>query len=194
MSYAITTSRLGIWAGWEQRTSLGCDLHREHQTSHSGGVFNRGMRLCWNGKYGGSGPTSSLGHRAWRKANSDSTGRTRRRYNRPRCVSRLESMTWGRTRRETPFPQSRMPASIENFNKASCLGPDAPRSAEHQRGRLGERGGAGHRWTGTRGAVDQGERGVLTDRMTADCGGVGPNITYVGRTSGMDGLTARLQD
>jgi hypothetical protein len=41
----------------------------------------------------------SLGHRAWRKANSDSTGRARRRYNRPRSVSRLESMTWGRTRR-----------------------------------------------------------------------------------------------
>jgi len=54
----MTTSRLGIWAGGEQRPSRGCDLHREHQTSHSGGVFNRGMRLCWNGKYGGSGPTS----------------------------------------------------------------------------------------------------------------------------------------
>ena len=95
----MTTSRLGIWAGGEQRPSRGCDLHREHQTSHSGGVFNRGMRLCWNGKYGGSGPTSSLEHGAWRKANSDSTGRARRRYDRPRCVSRLESMTWGRTRR-----------------------------------------------------------------------------------------------
>ena len=41
----------------------------------------------------------SLGHRAWRKANSDSTGRARRRYNRPRSVSRLESVTLGRTRR-----------------------------------------------------------------------------------------------
>ena len=41
----------------------------------------------------------SLGHRAWHKANLDSTGRARRRYNRPRSVSRLESMTWGRTRR-----------------------------------------------------------------------------------------------
>ena len=51
------------------------------------------------------------------------------------------------------------------------LGPDAPRPAEHQRGQLGERGGAGRRWTWTRGAVDPGERGVLTDRTTADCGG-----------------------
>ena len=41
----------------------------------------------------------SLGHSGWRKANSDSTGRARRRYNRPRSMSRLESMTWGRTRR-----------------------------------------------------------------------------------------------
>ena len=41
----------------------------------------------------------SLGHRAWHKANSDSTGRALRRYNRPRSVSRLESMTLGRTRR-----------------------------------------------------------------------------------------------
>ena len=43
----------------------------------------------------------SLGHRAWCKANLDSTGRARRRYtgNRPRSVSRLESMTRGRTRR-----------------------------------------------------------------------------------------------
>ena len=30
----------------------------KHQTRHSGGVFNSGMRLCWNGKYGGSWPTS----------------------------------------------------------------------------------------------------------------------------------------
>ena len=29
---------------------------------------------------------------------------------------RATSMAW-----ETPFPQSRMPASIENFNKANCL-------------------------------------------------------------------------
>ena len=41
----------------------------------------------------------SLEHRVWRKANSDSTGRARRRYNRPRSVSRLESMTLGRTHR-----------------------------------------------------------------------------------------------
>jgi hypothetical protein len=40
----------------------------------------------------------SLGHRAWRKANSESTGRARRRYNRPRSVSRLGSSTRGRTR------------------------------------------------------------------------------------------------
>ena len=38
------------------------------------------------------------------------------------------------------------------------------------------------------GAVDPGERGVLTDRTTADCGGVRPNITYVERAYGMDGL------
>ena len=107
------------------------------------GLFNRGMRLCWNGKYGGSGPTSSLEHRAWRKDNSDSTGRARRRYDRPRCVSRLESMTWGRTRRG--------PRSI-----------NADDSGSEEDGPPVDRGP---------GAVDPGERGVLTDRTTADCGG-----------------------
>ena len=73
------------------------------------------------------------------------------------------------------------------------LGPDAPRPAEHQRRRLGEEeeraaGGPGP------GAVDPRERVVLTERMTEDCGGVGPNITHVGLTFGMDGLIARLHD
>jgi hypothetical protein len=52
-SCAKKTSRLGIWAGGDQRQSRGCDLQHEHQTSHSGGVFNRNMRSIWNGKYGG---------------------------------------------------------------------------------------------------------------------------------------------
>ena len=99
----------------------------------------------------------SLGHRAWRKANSDSTGRARRRYSRPRSLSRPESMTWGRTRRG--------PRSIN----ADDSGSEEERAA----------GGAGP------GAVDPGERGGLTDRMTADCCGAGPNITCVGRTYGM---------
>ena len=86
----------------------------------------------------------SLGHRAWHKANSDSTGRTLRRYDRPRCVSRLESMTWGRTRRG--------PRSIN----ADDSGSEEERAA----------------WGPGPGAVDQGEHGVLTDRTTADCGGV----------------------
>ena len=86
----------------------------------------------------------SLGHRAWRKANSDSAGRARRRYNRPRSVSRLEYMTWGRMRRG--------PRSINAEDSAT----EEERAA----------GGAGP------GAVDQGELGVLTDRTTADCGGV----------------------
>ena len=86
----------------------------------------------------------SLGHTTWRKANSDSTGSARRRYDRSRCVSRLESMTWGRTRRG--------PRSIN----ADDLGSEEERAA----------GGP------SQGAVDPGERGVLTDRTTADCGGV----------------------
>ncbi len=86
----------------------------------------------------------SLGHIAWRKANSDSVGRARRRYDRPRCVSRLESMTWGRTRRG------------QRSINADDSGSEEERAA----------GGPGS------GAVDQGERGVLTDRTTAGCGGV----------------------
>ncbi len=108
----------------------------------------------------------SLGHRAWRKANSDSTGRARRRYDRPRCVSRLESMTWGRTRRG--------PRSIN----ADDLGSEEERAA----------GGEGP------GAVDPGERGVLNDWTTADCGRVWRDIIYVERTYGMDWLISRLQD
>ena len=53
----MTTSRLGILAGGEQRPSRGCDLHREHQTSHSGGVaFELAARELWQGH-----PDSSLG-------------------------------------------------------------------------------------------------------------------------------------
>ena len=33
-----------------------------------------------------------------------------------RACGRATNMAW-----RTPFPQSRIPASIENFNKASCL-------------------------------------------------------------------------
>ena len=79
----------------------------------------------------------SLGHRAWRKANSDSTGRARRRYDQPRCVSRLESMTWGRTRRG--------PRSIN----ADDSGSEEERAA----------GGPGP------GAVDPGERGGTLRRV-----------------------------
>ena len=43
----LRNDNLAIWAGGEQRPSRGCDLHREHQTSHSGGVFNRDMRCMW---------------------------------------------------------------------------------------------------------------------------------------------------
>ena len=82
-------------------------------------------------------------HRAWRKVNSDSSGRAWRRYNRPRSVSRLESMTWGRTRRG--------PRSIYADDSGS----------EEERAN----GGAGPR------TVDPGERGALTARTTADCGG-----------------------
>ena len=71
-------------------------------------------------------------------------GRAQRRYDRPRCVSRPESMTWGRTRRG--------PRSIN----ADDSGSEQDRAA----------GGAGP------GAVDPGERGALTDRTTADCSGV----------------------
>ena len=86
----------------------------------------------------------SLGHGAWRKAYSDSTGRARRRYDRPRCVSRLESMTRGRTRRG-PRSINADDSSSEEELAAGGPGP---------------------------GAVDPGERGALTDRTTADCGGV----------------------
>ena len=41
-----------------------------------------GRHPVWNM----AGPTSSLEHGAWRKANSDSTGRARRRYDRMRMI------------------------------------------------------------------------------------------------------------
>ena len=51
--------------------------------NREGKVFNRGMRLCWNGKYGGSGPTSvwDMEHGArptrtlWAVPGGDTTGR-----------------------------------------------------------------------------------------------------------------------
>ena len=92
-------------------------------------VFNRGMRLCSNGKYGlygGSGPTSSLEHRAWRKARSDS----------------------GSTGPVGPCPAEIRPAALRVKARVYDLGPDTPRPVEHQRGRLGERGGAGCRSIG----------------------------------------------
>ena len=73
-------------------------------------------------------------------AYSDSTGRARWRYDRPHCVSRLESMTWCRTRRG--------PRSINADDSGS--------EEERVRART----------------VDPGERRVLTDRTTAECGGV----------------------
>ena len=76
-------------------------------------------------------------------------------------------MTWGRTRRG--------PRSIN----ADDSGSEEERAT----------GGPGP------GAADPGERGVLTDRMMADCGGVGPTITCVGLTYGMgrvDRLVAGL--
>ncbi len=76
------------------------------------------------------------------------------------------ALSWGRTRRG--------PRSIN----ADDSGSEEERAAR----------GSGPR------VVDPGERGVLTDRTTADCGGVGPNMTYVERTYGMDGLIAPLQD
>ena len=66
-------------------------------------------------------------------------------------------MTWDRTRRG--------PRSIN----ADDSGSEEERAA----------GGSGP------GAVDPGERGVLTDGMTAECGGVEPNMTCVGRTYGI---------
>ena len=166
----MTTSRLGIWAGGEH-----CHQRRrgddQDQVStrlpipEGSEFFDRGMQLRWNSKVWRlcrSWPTSSLGHRAWRKAKLDSAG----------CPAEIR------------------PAALRVNARVYDLGADAPRPAEYQRGRLGERGGAGRRRT----AVDPGERGVLTDRTTAECGGVSPDITYVERTYGMDGLIARLQD
>ena len=40
------------------------------------------------------------------------------------------------------------PAALRVKARVYDLGPDAPRPAEHQRGRLGERGGAGSRPAG----------------------------------------------
>ena len=107
-------------------------------------VLNRGVRLCWNGKYGGSGSTSvcDIEHgarptRTLRAApGGDTTG----------CAACQGSslLTWGRTRRG--------PRSIN----ADDSGSEEERAA----------GGPGP------GAVDPAERGVLTDRKTADCGGV----------------------
>ena len=68
-----------------------------------------------------------------------------------------------------PCPAEMQPAAQRVKARVYDSGPDAPRPAEHLRGRLGERGGAGRRGPG---AVDPGERGALTDRTTADCGGV----------------------
>ena len=75
-------------------------------------------------------------------------------------------MTWGRTRRG--------PRSINADDSGS--------EDERVAGRPGP------------GAVGPAEHGVLTDRTTANSGRVGPNITYVRRTYGMDGLIAQLQD
>ena len=48
-----------------------------------------------------------------------------------------------------PCPAEIRPAALGVKARVYDLGPDAPRPAEYQRGRLGERGGAGRRWTWT---------------------------------------------
>ncbi len=88
--------------------------------------------------------------------------------------SRLRHRAYG------PHPAEIQPAAQRVKARIYDSELNAPRPAEHRRGRLGERGGAGGPGLG---AVDPGEHGALTDWMTADCGGVGPNITCVGRAS-----------
>ena len=46
------------------------------------------------------------------------------------CERACERASVQSTWRETPFPQNRMSASIENFNKASCLSAAAPSKSE----------------------------------------------------------------
>jgi hypothetical protein len=49
-----------------------------------------------------------------------------------------------------PCPTEIRSAALRFKARVYDLGPDVQRPAEHQRGRLGERGGAGRRWTGVR--------------------------------------------
>ena len=57
-------------------------------------------------------------------ADSDPTGLSQRRYIRPRSVSRLESMTWGRTRRG-PRSIYADDSGSEEDRTAGGLGPGA---------------------------------------------------------------------
>ena len=70
------------------------------------------------------------------------TGRTENQYHlgdcKRACVRACVQPTW----RETPFPQSRMPASIENFNKASCLVANALRKRFSMLAEVGRKAGA----------------------------------------------------
>ena len=93
-----------------------------------------------------------------------------------------------------PCPAEIQPAAQRVKARVYDLGPDAPRPAEHQRGRLGERGGAGRRWTGARepSIRESAERSLIGRRRTA---------AERDRTSHMsgghmwsDGLIARLHD
>ena len=68
-----------------------------------------------------------------------------------------------------PCPAEIRPAALRVKARAYDLGPDAPRSAEHQHGRLGERGGAGRRRTGDRepSIREDAERSLIGRRRTA---------------------------
>ena len=71
-----------------------------------------------------------------------------------------------------PCPAEIRPAALRVKARVYDLGPDVPRPAEHQ-----TRTTRGARRSGPPvdrgpGVVDPGERGALTDRTTADCGGV----------------------
>ena len=59
-------------------------------------------------------------------------------------------MAQGQLRLYGPCPAEIRPAALRVKALVYDLGQDAPRPAEHLRGRLGERGGAGRRWTGAR--------------------------------------------
>ena len=88
-----------------------------------------------------------------------------------------------------PCPAEIRPAALRVKARVYDLGPEAPRPAEHQCGRLGERGGAVRRWTGARAREP-------SIRESAECSLIGRRRTAAecDRTYEMDGLITRLQD